>query len=125
MKVRIAALTGAVLIATVTAITTAAPASAGADITCSGWPQNDNWSGTAYAVSGKTSPLRSGPYGACRSLATIAGGKQISIDCYVQPPEYGNVWYHAATGTAGKGTEGWIFEDNVTDLPLWVEPCVG
>ncbi|MET9448976.1 hypothetical protein [Streptomyces cinerochromogenes] len=121
-KRTLAALTMSVGLFTGLTTATAHASTPATTATCSGWRTTDTWEYEARTVSGKTSPLRSGPYGVCTPVATLPAGARIGIDCYMTNPDYLTVWYYASYSVAGRGVVGWIYEGNVTDVP-YVFPC--
>ncbi|MEU4469804.1 hypothetical protein [Micromonospora sp. NPDC023888] len=73
------------------------------------WTPSDP--GYAYTVSGKSSPLRTGPYSGCSSYS-VPGNTEFSIDCRLYN-DVGNVWYHGDVYVNGQYRSGWMFAGNL------------
>ncbi|MCZ7374325.1 hypothetical protein [Micromonospora sp. WMMC250] len=68
--------------------------------------------GYAYTVSGKSSPLRTGPYSGCSSYS-VPANTEFSIDCRLYN-DAGNLWYHGEAYVNGQYRSGWMFSGNLT-----------
>jgi hypothetical protein len=73
----------------VTAVGPANAAGSSAAVTCGNRPGG----GFIYrAHTRDATPIRTGPYEACNTVRTAAGGAAIDVDCYLYN-DYGNLWY--------------------------------
>lgn len=90
-----------------------ATAAAAAAAACAypGWGPYDT--GHSYTVSGKTSPLRYGPYAGCDTKKTLPAGTEVDIDCYYYNPGSGHLWYHVDAFASGGWYSGWIYSGNL------------
>lgn len=93
---------------TVAVPATANPAPAACTSPC--WGPNDP--GYSFTVSGKTSPLRSGPNADCGVRLNVPANTEFSIDCRYSNSA-GNLWYHGDVYSSGRTYTGWMYSGNL------------
>lgn len=96
-----------------TPLTVALPTTANAATaacTSPGWGPNDP--GYSFTVSGRTSPLRTGPNADCGVRLNVPANTEFSIDCrYTNGAN--NLWYRGDVYVSGRTYSGWMYSGNL------------
>jgi hypothetical protein len=70
--------------------------------------------GYATLVTGKSIPIRTGPYADC-SATYVPGGSEFSLDCK-DYNNLGNLWYHGDVWYNGRAISGWVYSGNINRI---------
>jgi hypothetical protein len=92
-------------VALCTSLTTVLSTSAQA-VSCAGPSNRPN--GEGYLLTYASVPLRTGPYGACSTVANIPTDRLFWIHC-TWKNDYGNFWFYGRVG--GTSTYGWVYRN--------------
>ncbi|BDT39490.1 SH3 domain-containing protein [Streptomyces yaizuensis] len=70
--------------------------------------------GYGYTVSGRTSPLRTGPNAGCGVRKTLSANTYFEIEC--SHHNGSNWWYYGVAHGQGGPWYGWLYSGNIGDL---------